>query len=101
MRVAFVIGQNVTEVGRRWILIAAAVAAAFVGLWSLVEVFGWEPVALAGTAGRPVGPLGSSAYLGAAAALLAGVGGALGGRRPHSCWSRSPCRAPGPRGPAR
>jgi O-antigen ligase len=43
------------------------------GLWAAVELAGWEPISLTGAGDRPVGPLGSSAFLGAAAALLVPV----------------------------
>nr|MBA3655286.1 O-antigen ligase family protein [Actinomycetota bacterium] len=73
----FVVGQNLddrTAVDRRspapTLLTATAVAGAVIGVWSVAELLGWKPVALAGTAGRVVGPLGSSAYLGAAVVLV-------------------------------
>jgi Flp pilus assembly protein TadD len=51
---------------------AATTVAGLAGLWSVVELAGWQPVRLAAS-GRLVGPLGSAAYLGAAEALLVPV----------------------------
>jgi hypothetical protein len=70
---AFLVGGNLDARSERAVLTACAVVAVVLGVWSAAELLGWEPVALAGTAGRPVGPLGSSAYLGAAAVLLAPI----------------------------
>jgi Flp pilus assembly protein TadD len=49
------------------------VAAGAVGLWATAEAMGWHPLDLVGAGTRPVATLGSSAYLGAATALLAPV----------------------------
>jgi O-antigen ligase len=65
--VAFVAGH---QVDRAAVQVAAAFAGAVAAVWAVVEMFGWEPVKLAGTDGHSVGPLGSSAYLGAALVLL-------------------------------
>ena len=61
---------------------ATAVCGA-VGLWSTAELLGWQPIALS-DAGRLVGPLGSAAYLGAAAALLTPVAAGVAADR---SWS--------------
>lgn len=55
----------------------AAIACAVIGCWVTAEMFGWEPTALVGAGGRPVGTLGSSAFLGAAAVLLTPAAAAL------------------------
>lgn len=47
----------------------AAAAGGLVGLWSVAELAGCQPVHLASSS-RLVGPLGSAAYLGAAEALV-------------------------------
>ncbi|HZN14287.1 MAG TPA: O-antigen ligase family protein [Acidimicrobiales bacterium] len=81
---AFAVGQNAAEDGRRVVSITAAIAAAAIGAWSIAELLGWEPVRLVAAGSRPVGPFGSSAFLGAAAALLGpvAVGFAMQRRRP-------------------
>jgi Flp pilus assembly protein TadD len=70
---AFVAGQLVEPRDARVVVGGAAIAAGLVGVWGVAEVFGWQPIELVGTGDRPVGPFGSSAYLGAALALLAPV----------------------------
>jgi hypothetical protein len=57
----------------------AIAVTAIVGMWVVAEVLGWEPIRLTGAGDRPVGPLGSSAFVGAATALLTpiAVGAAL------------------------
>jgi O-antigen ligase len=52
------------------LLRAAAVALGAIGLYTLLELFDLAPVDLATASGRPGGPYGSAAYLGAACALL-------------------------------
>lgn len=81
--VAFVAGQALQGNEQARVAEAATVAVGLVGLWSLAELLGWEPFALTGVTDRPGGPFGSSAYLGAATALLApaAVGLALHARR--------------------
>jgi O-antigen ligase len=49
----------------------AAIAAGVCGVWAVGEQLGWEPFATSGGSGRPGGPFGSSAYLGAAMSVLA------------------------------
>jgi O-antigen ligase len=66
--IAFVAGRR-----DRRLTAAAATACAVAGVWALVETVGWEPIELVGAGDRAVGPLGSSAYLGAARALLVPV----------------------------
>jgi O-antigen ligase len=70
---AFVAGQGLDRVEARRVLKAATAAIGIAGAWALAEQVGWEPIDLAGAGPRPVGPLGSSAMLGAAAALLGPV----------------------------
>jgi O-antigen ligase/Tfp pilus assembly protein PilF len=80
--VAFVVGHRLDRVGVRLVLAGATAAVGVLGAWSGAEALGWRPLHLVGAGTRPVGTLGSSAYLGAAAVLLAPV--ALGwwaGRR--------------------
>ena len=76
----FLAGQNAD---RSRVITAATAVAGVVGVWAIAESFGWEPIALVGAGSRPVGTLGSSAYLGAAAALLTpvAVGAAMRERR--------------------
>ena len=68
--IGFVLGANVN---RRALLVGASIAIAVTGVWAALEVAGIHPIALSGAGDRAVGPLGSSAYLGAAAALLTPV----------------------------
>ncbi|HEX2701032.1 MAG TPA: O-antigen ligase family protein [Acidimicrobiales bacterium] len=70
---AFVAGQQLDEDDSRFVCLMAVVVALVVGLWAAVEQIGWEPVRLVGAGDRPVATLGSSAYLGAVAALLVPV----------------------------
>ena len=76
---AFATGQRLDGTERRAVAVGASVAAGLAGAWAVAEALGWEPVALTGSGDRPVGPLGSSAYLGAAMVLLgpAAIGLAL------------------------
>ncbi|MGQ0520752.1 MAG: O-antigen ligase family protein [Actinomycetota bacterium] len=67
---AFVAGQQLDEDDSRFVAGAAVAVCAVTGVWVAAEELGWDAVGLAGAGARPVGPLGSSAYLGAAAALL-------------------------------
>ncbi|MCU1426534.1 MAG: hypothetical protein JWL83_534 [Actinomycetia bacterium] len=67
---AFTTGQLVDEIGGRIVASAGAVAAGLLGAWAGAEALGWHPISLVGAGDRPVGTFGSSAYLGAAAALL-------------------------------
>ena len=86
----FAVGQQLDEDDSRFVTATAAAACAGIGIWAVAEEIGWRPVALAGAGDRAVGPLGSSAYLGAAAALLtpACLGVALDPR-----WRRAARRA--------
>jgi O-antigen ligase/Flp pilus assembly protein TadD len=71
--VAFVAAQSGDEGEGRGVALGAVVAAGAVGAWATAEALGWHPLDLVGAGSRPVGTLGSSAYLGAATALLAPV----------------------------
>ena len=79
---AFVTGH---VIDKRAAVTGAVVACGIAGLWAVAETLGWEPIELVGTGDRAVGPFGSSAYLGAALALLApvAIGVAL-----DPAWSR-------------
>lgn len=68
---AFYLGQGFRDTEQRTIVTGASVAAAVAGGWAFAELWGWTPLDLTGVTGRPGGPFGSSAYLGAAMALLA------------------------------
>jgi O-antigen ligase/cytochrome c-type biogenesis protein CcmH/NrfG len=68
---AFAVGQLLVVGERRVVAAAAALAAGAGGVWAGAEALGWHPLHLVGVGDRPVGPFGSSAYLGAAAVLLA------------------------------
>lgn len=70
---AFVVGQSLDETARRRAMVVAAGTGGLLGLWATAEAAGWQPLDLVGAGSRPVGTLGSSAYLGAAAVLLAPV----------------------------
>lgn len=54
----------------RPILKAAVVGLGGIGLYVVAELVGWAPVELSTSSGRPGGPFGTPAYLGAACALL-------------------------------
>ena len=71
--VAFVVAQSTDEGEGRTVALGAVLAAGTLGAWATAEALGWHPLHLVGAGTRPVGTLGSSAYLGAAAALLAPV----------------------------
>ena len=87
---AFAAGQQLDEDDARFVTAAAAAAGGVAGLWAVGQAVGWEPVRLTGAGDRPVATVGSSAYLGAAAALLTPValGIALDPR-----WQRTARRA--------
>ncbi|MDQ1375055.1 MAG: hypothetical protein QOJ09_2393, partial [Actinomycetota bacterium] len=68
--VAFFTAQALRPGERRAVFAVAVAACGLAGAWTVAEVLGWEPMRLVGTGNRPVGPFGSSAYLGAALALL-------------------------------
>ncbi|HVE45371.1 MAG TPA: O-antigen ligase family protein [Acidimicrobiales bacterium] len=70
---AFFVGSSLAEEEGRTLAGSAVAAAAVVGAWAPAEVLGWQPLDLAGGGDRPVGPFGSSAYLGAATLLLGAV----------------------------
>lgn len=67
---AFVAGGllNHREVHR--VAHVSVVVAGIVGMWAVAEALGWEPISLSGAGVRPTATMGSSAYLGAALALL-------------------------------
>lgn len=67
---AFVAGQQLDEDDSRFVALIAVTTCLLAGLWAGAEQLGWEPIELAGSGDRPVATLGSSAYLGALAALL-------------------------------
>jgi tetratricopeptide (TPR) repeat protein len=71
--IAFTVAHASDEGEGRTIVLGAVVAAGAVGAWATAEALGWHPLHLLGAGTRPVGTLGSSAYLGAATALLAPV----------------------------
>ena len=115
---AFIVGQQVAGAGPttpstfelpKVVGGGAVLAAGIVGLWATAEVLGWHPMRLVGAGDRPVGPFGSSAYLGAAAVLLApvamGVALDAGWSRECALRPRRPrdvhCRAGGVGGPRR
>lgn len=68
--VAFVAGQQLDEDDSRFVSLMAVSACLVAGLWAAAEQLGWDPIRLTGAGDRPVSTLGSSAYLGAVAALL-------------------------------
>jgi len=69
--VAFFVGQSFTERGAVKILLQSAVIAlGLIGVYTLLEVVDLAPVDLVTASGRPGGPYGSAAYLGAVCALL-------------------------------
>lgn len=70
---AFLAGQLLDDGGRRMARRVITGVAGVLGVWAIAEVLGWEPLQLTGGGTRPGGPLGSSAYLGAAALLAGGV----------------------------
>ena len=63
-------GRSLDGAGRRLVLASTGVTTAMLGAWAGAEALGWRPLSLVGIGDRPVGPLGSSAFLGAAAVLL-------------------------------
>ena len=70
---AFVAGQQLDPDGRRRVVQAAALAAGVSGVVVLLELAGVRAVDLVGAGDRPVGTMGSSAFLGAAMALAVPV----------------------------
>ncbi|MFN2609021.1 MAG: O-antigen ligase family protein [Acidimicrobiales bacterium] len=67
----FLASQGLGDEGdARLVAGAAVVAGAAYGAWSAAEALGWRPLAVEGSPGRVLGPLGSAAFTGAAAALL-------------------------------
>lgn len=67
----FIVGQQLEDAGdARWVVAAGVLTAGAAGAWAAVEAFGWEPVRVDVDPGRLLGPLGSAAFLGAAAVLL-------------------------------
>lgn len=67
---AFLAGQQLDEDDSRFVSLMVAPACLAAGLWAAAEQLGWEPIRLTGTSALPVSTLGSSAFLGAVAALL-------------------------------
>ncbi len=67
---AFVAGQQLDEDDSRFVTLMAVTACLVAGVWAAAEQLGWDPIRLTGVGDRPVSSLGSSAYLGALAALL-------------------------------
>jgi O-antigen ligase len=70
---ALVVGRGLDQRAARWLGTVCAVAIGAAGAWAALELLGCHPIALVDAGTRPVGPLGSSAFLGAAAALLGPV----------------------------
>lgn len=68
--VAFASGRALSHREIRLFAHAAAVVTGLVGAWAVAEALGWHPIALNGIGDRPGATFGSSAYLGAALALL-------------------------------
>jgi O-antigen ligase/Flp pilus assembly protein TadD len=66
----FFLAGFLTHDRRRVLLNAAVIAMLGIGGYVLLELFGIEPVEVAVTSGRPGGPFGSPAYLGAACSLV-------------------------------
>ena len=66
-------GRALDAAKQRLVLASVALTVAVLGAWAGAEALGWTPLRLVGTGDRPIGPLGSSAFLGAAAALLTPV----------------------------
>ena len=84
----FFAAQGIASPGDvRTVLRAAAVAAAGIGIYVLLELAGTAPIELATNTDRPGGPFGTPAYLGAAgAALLPVVLGAAGDGLGSARW---------------
>ena len=74
---AFAAAQTLDGPSRGRVVVITATTAALLGAWAGAEALGWRPFDLAGAGSRPVGTLGSSAFLGAAAVLLGPVTFAL------------------------
>lgn len=66
-------GRSLDGPARRLVIASSAIAGGLMGAWALAESLGWRPLQLVGVGDRPIGPLGSSAFLGAAGALLTPV----------------------------
>ena len=87
--VAFAGGQVLgADRARRVVAAGAVVALGLLGAWSTAEALGWRPIPLVGAGPRLGGPFGSSAFLGAAAALLLPVGAGVALDRSWSRWWR-------------
>ena len=86
--VTFFAGQQLrTPAAITGLLRAAAVALAAIGVYTLLELFDLAPVDLATASGRPGGPFGTAAYLGAACALLIPISiGAAAAERNSARW---------------
>ncbi len=67
----FVAGQLLGRRGARLVVPVVVAVVVLVGLWASAETLGWRPIDLVASGDRPVATLGSSAFLGAAMALLA------------------------------
>lgn len=63
-------GRSLDGAARQRVFASCATVAGVIGLWAGAEALGWKPLDLVGIGDRPVGPLGSSAFLGAAAVLV-------------------------------
>ncbi|MEY2567104.1 MAG: hypothetical protein QOE35_1633 [Actinomycetota bacterium] len=70
---AFATARALRPDERSTVMWVAVAACGLAGTWAVAEAVGWHPIALVGAGNRPVGPFGSSAYLGAALALLAPI----------------------------
>lgn len=66
--IGFLVGQQLRNAEFRALVVALAALGAVAGVWAAAELGGWNALALAG-AGRPIGVMGSSAFLGALASL--------------------------------
>jgi O-antigen ligase len=71
------------------LVVAGFVAAgAGVGVWATAEAFGWQPIAVAGSTARLLGPLGSADYLGAVTALALPLAIGVAVDRARARWMR-------------
>ena len=61
---SFVVGQQLRPAEVRSLVAALAALGGVAGCWTIGELAGWDPFALT-NAGRPIGVMGSSAFLGA------------------------------------
>lgn len=75
--VAFLAGAQLGVEERVVVVRATAASAAFVGVYSIIELVAGAPIALATDTVRLGGPFGSAAYLGAATCLLVPISAGL------------------------